>query len=269
MASSDLMRLDGQVAVVTGASSGIGRASAIALAEAGADVAVNYRSKDEAAREVVAEIEKRGRKGVAMQADISKEDDVLALFDEAEETLGLPDIVMSNAGIQRDAAIADMSFDDWNAVISINLGGGFLVGREAIRRFRKKGLRESVSRSVGKLVYDSSVHQQIPWAFRANYAAAKGGIDLLMRSLAQEVAHEKIRVNSVAPGAIATAINAEAREDDKQAILDLIPYGRIGDPEDIGRVVAWLVSDAADYIVGQTIFADGGMTLYPGFRGNG
>ncbi len=269
MASTDVMRLDGQAALVTGASSGIGRASAMAIAAAGAAVAVNYRGSPDQADEVVAEIQKNGGRAVAVQADVSKEDEVIAMFKEAEKALGPLDIVMSNAGIQKDAAIAEMTLDDWNAVISVNLTGAFLVGREAIRRFRAKGRREEVSRAVGKLVYDSSVHQLIPWAFHANYAASKGGIHLLMRSLAQEVAEEGIRVNAVAPGAIATAINADERDSHKAEMLKLIPYGRIGDPEDIGRVVAWLVSDAADYIVGQTIFADGGMSLYPGFRGNG
>ncbi|TFF19155.1 SDR family oxidoreductase [Jiella endophytica] len=269
MASTDPTRLGGQAALVTGASSGIGRASAIAFAAAGAAVAVNYRGSPDEADAVVAEIEKAGGRAVAVQGDVSKEDEVAAMFDEAEKALGPLDIVMSNAGIQKDARIGEMSLDHWNAVIAVNLTGGFLVGREAIKRFRAKGRRPDVSRALGKLVFDSSVHQIIPWAFHVNYAAAKGGIHMLMQSLAQEVAEEGIRVNAVAPGAIATAINAEERKDNEAEMLKLIPYGRIGDPQDIGRVVSWLVSDAADYIVGQTIFADGGMTLYPGFRGNG
>ena len=269
MASSDPTRLDGQTALVTGASSGIGRASAMAMAEAGAAVVINYRGSPNDADAVVAEIEKTGGRAVAIQADVSKEDEVVAMFAEAEKQLGPLDIVMSNAGIQKDAKIGEMTLDDWNAVISVNLTGGFLVGREAIRRFRAKGRRPDVSRALGKLIFDASVHQVIPWAFHVNYAASKGGIHLLMQSLAQEVAQEGIRVNSVAPGAIATAINAEERKSHEADMLKLIPYGRVGDPIDIGRVVAWLASDAADYIVGQTIFADGGMTLYPGFRGNG
>ena len=269
MASSDPTRLDGQAALVTGASSGIGRASAVALAAAGAAVAVNYLGSPDQADAVVAEIEQAGGRAIAVQADVSKEDAVIAMFKEVEDRLGPLDVVMSNAGIQKDAKVAEMSLDDWNAVISVNLTGGFLVGREAIRRFRAKGRRPEVSRALGKLIFDSSVHQLIPWAFHVNYAASKGGIHLLMRSLAQEVAEEGIRVNAVAPGAIATAINAEERQDNAGGIEKLIPYGRIGDPADIGRIVAWLASDAADYIVGQTIFADGGMSLYPGFRGNG
>ena len=269
MVSSDPTRLDGQAALVTGASSGIGKASALAIAAAGASVAVNYHGSPNDADAVVAEIEKAGGRAIAVQADVSKEDEVVAMFAEAEKALGPLDIVMSNAGIQKDAKIGEMSLDDWNAVISVNLTGGFLVGREAIRRFRAKGRRPETSRALGKLVFDSSVHQVIPWAFHVNYAAAKGGLQMLMKSLAQEVAQEGIRVNAVAPGAIATAINADERKSHEADMLKLIPYGRIGDPQDIGRLVAWLVSDAADYIIGQTIFADGGMTLYPGFRGNG
>lgn len=268
MASFELNSLVGQAAIVTGASSGIGQATAIELARAGANVAVNFRGSPEGAAETVAEIEKLGQKAFAIQADVSDEAAVAALFDEAEAKLGPIDIVVSNSGLQRDAAIGEMSLEAWNAVIAVNLTGGFLIGREAIRRFRRKGRRD-VSRALGKLVFDSSVHQQIPWAFHANYAASKGGLDLLMRSIAQEVASEGIRVNAVGPGAIATPINASERRDGEAEMLKLIPYGRIGEPADIGRAVAFLVSDAADYITGQTLFVDGGMTLYPGFKGNG
>lgn len=269
MAMTDLLSLTGQVALVTGASSGIGQAVAEELARAGADVVVNYHASADGAHETVRRIEALGRKGVALKADMAKEEDVLSLFDEGERRLGPLDIVVSNAGMQKDAPVGEMTLDDWNAVISLNLTGSFLVAREAVRRFRTKGRREDVSRALGKIVFNSSVHQQIPWAFRVNYAASKGGLKLLMESLAQEVACEGIRVNSVSPGAIATAINAAEREDGEAQMLKLIPYGRIGDPADIGRYVSWLVSDAADYVVGQTLFIDGGMTLYPEFRGEG
>ncbi|ALN74227.1 hypothetical protein M673_15990 [Aureimonas sp. AU20] len=263
--------MKGQTALVTGSSSGIGEAIAVELARSGADVVVNYHGSAEKALGTVERIEALGRRAVAIQADVATEADVARLFDEGEAALGTFDIVVSNAGLQRDAAISDMSLDDWNKVIETNLTGGFLVGREAIRRFRRKGLREEVSRALGKLLFDNSVHQRIPWAFRANYAASKGGLKLLMESLAQEVAPEKIRVNAVAPGAIATAINEIERDKPGgvDAMLKLIPYGRIGEPADIGRAAAFLVSDAADYITGQTLFVDGGMTLYPEFRGNG
>ncbi|WP_152048041.1 SDR family oxidoreductase [Aureimonas psammosilenae] len=261
--------LTGQCAIVTGASTGIGEAAAIELARAGADIVVNHRDSHDDAADTVAKVEALGRRAVAIQADISKEEDVLRLFAESEAKLGPIDIVFSNAGRQKDAKIGDMTLDDWNAVIGVNLTGAFLIGREAIKHFRKKGLREDVSRARGKLIFNSSVHQIIAWAFHVNYAASKGGIHMLMQSLAQEVSVEKIRVNSVAPGAIATAINAEERAHNLEGMMRLIPYGRVGDPEDVGRAVAWLASDASDYVVGQTIFVDGAMTLYPEFRGNG
>lgn len=269
MASSKDLHLAGQTAIVTGSSSGIGAGTARELASAGADVVINFHDSERDAEAVVVDIEAMGRRSFKIAADVSSEPDVIAMFDEAETRLGPIDIVVSNAGMQKDAPVAKMGLDDWNAVIGINLTGAFLVGREAVRRFRGKGLREDVSPALGKLVFVSSVHQTVPWAFHANYAASKGGIDMLMRSIAQEVAAEKIRVNSVAPGAIATAINADERENDRDAMLELIPYGRIGEPTDVGRAVAWMVSDAADYLNGQTIFLDGGMTLYPGFKGNG
>lgn len=270
MASTDLLSLAGQAALVTGASSGIGQATAIELARAGADVAVNYHGSEDGALETVRRIEALGRRGITVQADVSKEDEIVSMFDAAEQAFGPLDIVVSNAGMQKDAPIAEMSLDDWNAVIGLNLTGAFLMGREAVKRFRAKGRRGEKSRALGKIVYNSSVHERIPWAFRVNYAASKGGLKLLMESLAQEVANEGIRVNAVAPGAIATAINAAEREGDgEREMLKLIPYGRIGDPADIGRCIAWLVSDAADYIVGQSIFVDGAMTLYPEFRGQG
>ena len=269
MASFELNSLHGQTALVTGASSGIGQATAIELARAGADVIVNFHSSQEGANETVASIEALGCKALAIKADVSKEQAITDMFNEGERHFGPIDIVVSNAGLQKDAAIGEMTLDDWNAVISVNLTGGFLIGREAIRRFRGKGMRPEISPALGKLIFDSSVHQLIPWAFHANYAASKGGLKLLMETLAQEVAAEKIRVNAVAPGAIATAINADERENGEAQMLKLIPYGRIGDPADVGRVVAFLASDAADYITGQTIFVDGGMTLQPGFKGNG
>jgi glucose 1-dehydrogenase len=261
--------LSGQTAIVTGASSGIGEAAAIELARAGAAIVVNHRDSADEAADTARQVEALGARAAVVQADVSEEADVLRLFQEAEEALGPVDVVFSNAGRQKDSAIADMTLADWNAVIGVNLTGGFLVAREAIRRFRAKGMREDRSAALGKLIFNNSVHQVIPWAFHANYAASKGGLDLLMRSLAQEVANERIRINAVAPGAIATAINEAERRDHGDAIVRLIPYGRIGTAADVGRAVAWLASDASDYVVGQTLFVDGAMTLYPEFRGNG
>jgi glucose 1-dehydrogenase len=259
--------LTGQAAIVTGASSGLGRASAIAFAKAGAKVAINYNSSAEKAHEVVAEIEQAGGEAFACEADTSDEAAVLNLFDETVERFGGVDIVFANAGMQKDAAYADLTLEDWKRVIDVNLTGQFLVSREAVRRFRKQGDR-GFSRAIGKILFMSSVHEVIPWAGHANYAASKGGSGMLMRTLAQEIAGDRIRVNGIAPGAIATEINEDATAD-QDKLLELIPYGRIGDPEDVARAALFLVSDAADYIVGSTLTIDGGMSLYPGFRDNG
>jgi glucose 1-dehydrogenase len=263
--------LRGQKALVTGASSGIGRAVAIALAQAGADVVVNYLSGDDAAQRVVDKIAEVGVKAFAHMADVSNEDAVLRMFDRARQEFGTIDILVANAGLQQDAPVADMTLEQWNKVISVNLTGQFLCARGAIREFRRRGLVPSVSCAAGKVICMSSVHQQIPWAGHVNYAASKGGIDMMMRSLAQEIAPERIRINAIAPGAIRTPINRAAWETAEayKRLLTLIPYGRIGEPEDIGRAAVWLASDASDYVVGTTLFVDGGMTLYPGFGTNG
>ncbi|RZT53140.1 glucose 1-dehydrogenase [Sphingomonas sp. BK036] len=259
--------LTGQVAIVTGASSGLGRASAIAFAKAGAKVAVNYNSSADKARAVVEEIEQAGGEAFACEADTSDEAAVLKLFDETVARFGGVDIVFANAGMQKDAPYAELSLEDWKRVIDVNLTGQFLVSREAVRRFRGQGDR-GVSRAIGKILFMSSVHEVIPWAGHANYAASKGGSGMLMRTLAQEVAGDRIRVNGIAPGAIATEINADATAD-QDKLLELIPYARIGDPDDVARAALFLASDAADYIVGSTLTIDGGMSLYPGFRDNG
>jgi glucose 1-dehydrogenase len=263
--------LQGQKALVTGASSGIGRAVALAMAEAGADVVVNYFSDQVSAGVVCREAESVGARAIAIQADVGVETDVSAMFDRMLAELGTIDILVANAGLQQDAAIAEMTLGQWNKVIAVNLTGQFLCARAAIREFRRRGVISEVSRSAGKIIAMSSVHQQIPWAGHVNYAASKGGVDMLMRSLAQEVAPERIRVNAIAPGAIRTAINRAAwdRDEALRRLLRLIPYGRIGEPEDVARAAVWLASDASDYVVGTTLFVDGGMTLFPGFAGNG
>lgn len=263
------IRLDGQVAIVTGASSGIGLGVARELALSGAKVAVNYRSQKEPAEKLVAEIEAAGGEAFAVEADVSKEDEVAALFAATLERYGAVDIVIANAGMQQDAGVAEMTLDQWRQVIDVNLTGQFICAQAAIRQFSKQG-RRGVSKALGKLVCMSSVHEVIPWAGHVNYAASKGGIMMMMKTLAQEVAELGIRVNGVAPGAIATAINAEETKGEKaKELLKLIPYGRIGDAQDIADAVTWLVSDRADYVNGTTIFVDGGMALYPEFRGNG
>jgi glucose 1-dehydrogenase len=259
-----------QVALVTGASSGLGASAARALAAAGAAVVVNYRSQAEPAEQLVREIRDAGGQALALGADVSSEEDVERMFSQTIEHFGALDILVANSGLQKDAAFVDMSLEDWNTVINVNLTGQFLCARAALRQFIAQGMRPDVSRAMGKIIHMSSVHQLIPWAGHANYAASKGGVDLLMRSLAQEVGELKVRVNSIAPGAIRTPINEEATSGEaEQQLLKLIPYGRVGDPQDVANAVVWLASDASDYVHGSTLFIDGGMSLYPEFRGNG
>jgi len=263
--------LKGQIALVTGASSGIGLGVARALGATGATVVVNYSRSAAAAEEVAADIRASGAEAITLQADVSEEAEVCEMFDKMLTRFGTVDILINNAGLQQDAPFTEMTLAQWNRVIGVNLTGMFLCAREAAREMIRRGIRPEVSRAAGKIVCISSVHETIPWAGHVNYAASKGGVRLLMQSLAQELAPHRIRVNSVAPGAIQTPINRAAWETPEAlaSLLRLIPYGRIGQPEDIGRVVTWLVSDEADYIHGQTIFVDGGMTLYPEFAHGG
>ena len=263
--------LKGQKALVTGGDSGIGRAVAIALGHAGADVVVNYRKNAEGAADAVAQASSTGSKAYAHQADVSKEEDVVAMFQKAIATFGTIDILVANAGLQLDAPIEQMTLQQWNTVIGVNLTGQFLCAREAVKEFKRRGVVREVSCAAGKIICMSSVHEVIPWAGHVNYAASKGGVMMMMKSIAQEVAPYRIRVNSIGPGAIRTPINTSAW-DTPQAysqLMHLVPYKRIGEPEDIGRAAVWLASDQADYITGTTLFVDGGMTLYPGFEAGG
>lgn len=264
-------RLANQVALVTGGSSGIGAAVARALAAAGAAVAVSYSSHPEGADAVVKDIEQAGGRAFSVHADVSREDEVQAMFAEVVQRYGTLHILVANSGIQQDAKFVDMTLAQWQRVLDVNLTGQFLCTRAAAREFIRRGAQPDISKATGKIICMSSVHEVIPWAGHVNYAASKGGVMLLMKSLAQELAPHKIRVNSIGPGAIATPINASARDtpEEEKDLLRLIPYGRVGAPEDIGQVAAWLASDEADYITGTTIFADGGMLLYPGFESGG
>jgi len=263
--------LRGQKALVTGASSGIGRAIAVALAEAGADVVVNFVAGESQAREVADEIESFGSRALIRRADVSSEEDVERMFAGMLEELGTIDILVNNAGLQQDAAFDQLTLAQWNKVLAVNLTGQFLCARAAVREFKRRGVRPEVSCSAGKILCISSVHEVIPWAGHVNYAASKGGVMLMMKSIAQEVAPYRIRVNSISPGAIRTPINMQAWETPEayEDLLRLIPYKRIGEPAEIGRAAAWLASDYADYINGVSLFVDGGMTLYPGFETGG
>jgi glucose 1-dehydrogenase len=261
----------GQKALVTGASSGIGRAIAMALADAGADVVINYSSGEEKARLLATELGERGVRALAVRADVGDESQVEAMFRRTIDEFGTVDILVNNAGLQQDAAFHEMTLAQWNRVINVNLTGQFLCSRAAVREFRRRGVRAEVSCSAGKILCISSVHEVIPWAGHVNYAASKGGVMLMMKSIAQEVAPYRIRVNSICPGAIRTPINMEAWDTPKAyaELMKLIPYKRIGEADEIGRAAVWLASDYADYVHGISLFVDGGMTLYPGFETGG
>lgn len=263
-------RLAGQVALVTGASSGIGTGVAMAMAAEGAFVGVNYRSDPEEAQRIVRDIEAGGGRALALQADVSRDDEVKAMTARLVQAAGRLDILVANAGLQKDAPALEMTEADWHRVIDVNLTGQFLCAQAAIREFVAQPASQ-VSRAKGKIICMSSVHEVIPWTGHVNYAASKGGVLLMMKSLAQEFACRGIRVNGIAPGAIKTPINQEAwgTEEARQELLKLIPYGRIGEPEDVARAAVWLASDESDYVTGTTLYVDGGMLLYPGFRDNG
>jgi glucose 1-dehydrogenase len=263
--------LVGQRALVTGANSGIGRAVAAALGAAGADVVVNYVTREEEAAKVVDEISRTGARAVAVRADVSSEVDVQAMFARATEVFGGIDILVNNAGLQKDAPFDELTLAAWDLVMNVNLKGQFLCAREAVRAFKRQGLRPAVSCAAGKIICISSVHDVIPWAGHVNYAASKGGVMMMMKSIAQEVAPFGIRVNSISPGAIRTPINTEAwsTRDAYNSLMHLIPYKRIGEPAEIGRAAVWLASDDSDYVTGATLYVDGGMTLYPGFETGG
>jgi glucose 1-dehydrogenase len=263
--------LKGQRALVTGASSGIGKAVAIALGQAGADVIVNYIGTEGAADEVAAVVAESDVRALAIRADVSQESEVKAMFAQMFKEFGTIDILVNNAGLQKDAPLEEMTLAQWNTVIGVNLTGQFLCAREAVREFKRRGVVKEVSCSAGKIICVSSVHETIPWAGHVNYATSKGGIMMMMRSIAQEVAPYRIRVNSICPGAIRTPINTSAWSTPEAyaSLMTLIPYKRIGEPEDIGRVSVFLASDLGDYINGASVFVDGGMTLYPGFATGG
>jgi glucose 1-dehydrogenase len=263
--------LSGQKALVTGANSGIGRAIAIALGHAGADVVVNYVAREEEAQKTLDEVQRCGAKALAIRADVSKEDEVTAMFQRMRAELGTIDILVNNAGLQKDAPFDELTVEQWELVMNVNLKGQFLCAREAVREFKRRGVRPEVSSAAGKIICVSSVHDIIPWAGHVNYAASKGGVLMMMKSIAQEVAPYRIRVNAISPGAVRTPINESAwnNREAYNSLMTLIPYKRIGEPEEIGRAAVWLASDDSDYITGTALYVDGGMTLYPGFETGG
>ena len=265
-------KLKGQKALVTGASSGIGKGIAIGLGHAGADVVVNYVSGADDAEAVVEEIKRCGdSKSYAHRCDVSNEEDVRQMFERMRREFGTVDILINNAGLQQDAPFEEMSLTQWNKVIGVNLTGQFLCAREAVREFKRRGAQPAVSCAAGKIICISSVHDVIPWAGHVNYASSKGGVSMMMKSLAQEVAPWRIRVNAISPGAVRTPINVQAWStiEAYTELMKLVPYKRIGEVDDIARAAVWLASDDSDYVTGTTLYVDGGMTLYPGFETGG
>lgn len=266
-------RLTGQTAIVTGSSSGIGKAILIAMGKEGANVVINYRSDKDGAEETQKELRKQAPdvKSIMVRADVSSEDDIIRLFESTKEEFGTFDICVPNAGIQLDHPLHEMPLKDWKKVLDVNLTGQFLCARESLKEFLRRGIREEISKASGKLIHVSSVHDVIPWAGHANYAASKGGLMMLMQSICQAYAKEGVRCNSLSPGATKTDINKEAwdNQDSLNKILQLIPQNRMGEPKDMGEVAVWLASDESDYVNGTTIYVDGGMTCYPGFATNG
>ena len=262
--------MKGKTAIVTGASSGIGKAIALAFGKQGGNVVVNYRSSEKEAFEVAEQINKDGGNAITIKADVSKEAEVLKLFQLTIEAYKTSDVLVCNAGIQKDNNLSEMSLEEWQKVFDVNLTGYFLCARQAIKEFDRNKTTGN-KKAIGNIIFISSVHDIIPWAGHVNYAASKGGVLMFMKSLALEVAPQKIRVNAISPGAIKTNINKEVWQDEEQAknLLKLIPYQRIGEPEDVAEVALWLASEASDYVTGTTIYVDGGMTLYPGFVDNG
>jgi glucose 1-dehydrogenase len=253
--------LKGRLALVTGANSGIGEAVTRRLAAAGAAVVVNYLSHPKEAKKIVAEIKSAGGQAMAIHADMSEEREIKAMFARIFRKFGAIDILVNNAGIENKSPFLDMRLEDWDQVMAVNLRATFLCSQLAARRMVKTG--------GGVIINISSVHQIIPWAGYAHYCASKSGLEMLMKTMALELAEKKVRVNNVAPGAIATPINETWLHDPvrRKQVLDLIPSRRIGQAEEVAGAVSYLVSDEAAYVTGTTLLIDGGMTLYSSFLG--
>jgi glucose 1-dehydrogenase len=253
--------LQNRRALVTGGSTGIGRATVTRLAADGAAVIVNYVGDSKPAREVASEVKKDGGRAIPIEADVSREYQVAAMFDRAATELGGPvDLLVNNAGVEAPFPLVEMPLEEWNRVLAVNLTGAFLCAREAAR-----GLL--ASKSPGAIVNVSSVHEVIPWPEYGHYCASKGGMKLFAQTIARELAPHRIRVVSVGPGAILTPINRELIEDPdkRREVEEEIPWGRLGEPEEVAAAIAWLAGPGAEYVTGATLFVDGGMTLYPRF----
>ncbi len=250
------MRLRDKVALVTGAGSGIGKAIAVRFASEGAKVVVNYHAggKHNGA-EVADEIVRNGGKAIAIAAEVNERVEVERMVRETVEKLGRLNIVVNNAGIEINRPFLEVPDDEWNKVISVNLYGAFLTAQIGARQMVKQG-------QGGKLIFISSVHEDIPFPRYTAYCASKGAIRMMMRNLAIELAHHKINANNIAPGAIATPINQKVLDDPEamKNALGEIPWGRFGKPEEVAAVALFLASDEADYVTGSTYYIDGGLT---------
>ena len=247
------MKFEGKVALVTGASRGIGRAIALALAAQGADVAVNYAGSEAAAKEVAAEIEAMGRKAFVIQADIASTEASTAMVDAVVKEFGRIDVLVNNAGITRDGLLMRMKEEDWDAVITTNLKGVFNCTKAAIKYMMKQ--------KSGNIVNISSIVGVMGNAGQANYCAAKAGVIGFTKATAKEVAARGIRVNAIAPGFIKTDMTSVLSEKVVEAMLAGIPLNRLGETEDIAKAVLFLASSDANYIPGQTLHVDGGMVM--------
>jgi glucose 1-dehydrogenase len=253
------MQLEGKVAIVTGSSSGIGRSIALALAAEGAAVAVNYAKNAEGAQEVVQKIRDNGGKALAVQADVSKPDDVKALVGETVREFGHLDVMVNNAGVEEKMPFLETPLDVWEKVISINLTGPWIGCQEAARQMVKQS-------GGGRIINISSVHEDLAMPTNSPYCAAKGGLRMLTRTLAVELAPSAITVNNVAPGAIDTPMDAplKAHPDTMEQLLAEIPLGRMGKPEEVASMAVYLASNASAYVTGSTFFVDGGMMRHSG-----
>jgi glucose 1-dehydrogenase len=248
------MRLSGKNALVTGGSQGIGQGIALRLAEEGANVAVNYNRGSEGADDTVNRILAIGRKAVAIQANVGKSEEAQRLVSDAVKTLGSIEILVNNAGIEKNAAFVDVTTQDYQTVIDINMSGPFFA-TQAFARHRRD------VNGPGKVINNSSVHEELPFPHFTAYCMSKGALKMMTRNLAIELAPLGITVNSVAPGAISTPINQKLLNDPRllNPLLENIPLRRLGKPEDVAAAVAFLASSDADYITGTTIFVDGGL----------
>jgi glucose 1-dehydrogenase len=258
------VRLDGRRALVTGANSGIGRAIALAMAEAGARTAVNWVTHPEAADDVVHAIEQGGGTALSVKADVSKPEEVAAMFEAVDKAWGGIDILVNNAGIDGGRQLGwEADLDAWRRVLEVNLFGAFHCSREALRRM--------VAAGRGTVLNITSVHEVIAWTGYSAYTTSKAGVSMLTKTLAQEAAPHGVRVLSLAPGAIKTPINKDVWSDPtmRADLLDKIPMNRLGEAEEIGRLAVLLTSDVAAYVTATTVFADGGMTDYPDFERGG